>query len=61
MLRIFKPNVETRYIDNFIARLRKYFEDDISEPKHIISVRSAGYMFQIEKNNLSNVVTINIF
>jgi DNA-binding response OmpR family regulator len=40
------PEVETRTVDNFIARLRKYFEDDPSNPKYIISVRSAGYMFQ---------------
>jgi DNA-binding response OmpR family regulator len=40
------PEVETRTVDNFIARLRKHFEDDPSNPKYIISVRSAGYMFQ---------------
>ena len=40
------PDVETRTVDNFIVRLRKHFEDDPSNPKHIVSVRSAGYMFQ---------------
>jgi len=40
------PEIETRTVDNFIARLRKHFEDDPSNPKYIISVRSAGYMFQ---------------
>ena len=39
------PDIETRTIDNFIVRLRKHFEDDPSNPKYIISVRSAGYMF----------------
>ena len=39
------PEVETRTVDNFIVRLRKHFEDDPSNPKFIISVRSAGYMF----------------
>ena len=39
------PDVETRTVDNFIVRLRKYFEDDSSNPKYIVSVRSAGYMF----------------
>lgn len=41
------PDIETRTVDNFIARLRKHFEDDPSNPKYIISVRSAGYMFQV--------------
>lgn len=40
-------DVETRTVDNFIVRLRKHFEDDPSNPKFIVSVRSAGYMFQI--------------
>jgi len=42
------PEVETRTVDNFIVRLRKYFEDDPSNPKYILSVRSAGYIFQVE-------------
>lgn len=40
------PDVETRTVDNFIARLRKYFEDDPSNPIYIKSVRSAGYLFE---------------
>jgi DNA-binding response OmpR family regulator len=40
------PDVETRTIDNFMVRLRKYFENDPADPKFILSVRSAGYMFQ---------------
>jgi len=39
------PEVETRTVDNFIVKLRKYFEPDPANPVHIISVRSAGYMF----------------
>jgi DNA-binding response OmpR family regulator len=39
------PDVETRTVDNFIVRLRKYFEPDSSNPVYIISIRSAGYMF----------------
>lgn len=38
-------DVETRTIDNFIARLRKYFEPTPSRPIFIKSVRSAGYVF----------------
>jgi DNA-binding response OmpR family regulator len=37
--------VETRTVDNFIVRLRKYFETDPSHPVHIKSIRGAGYMF----------------
>ena len=37
--------VETRTVDNFIVRLRKYFESDPSQPVFIKSVRGAGYIF----------------
>jgi DNA-binding response OmpR family regulator len=40
------PDIETRTVDNFIARLRKYFEVDPSNPVYIKSVRSAGYVFE---------------
>ena len=39
------PEVETRTVDNFIVRLRKYFESDTSNPVFIKSIRGAGYMF----------------
>ena len=37
--------IETRTVDNFIVRLRKYFEPDPAKPVFIKSVRSAGYLF----------------
>ncbi|MCK5032130.1 MAG: response regulator transcription factor [Calditrichia bacterium] len=37
--------IETRTVDNFIARLRKYFELDPDKPIYIKSVRGAGYIF----------------
>lgn len=37
----------TRTIDNHIANLRKKIEDDIADPKIIISVRGAGYKFDV--------------
>lgn len=37
--------IETRTVDNFIARLRKYFEPNPAHPIFIKSVRSAGYVF----------------
>ena len=42
------PDVETRTVDNFISRLRKYFEPDPNNPVYIKSVRSAGYTFNKE-------------
>jgi two-component system, OmpR family, alkaline phosphatase synthesis response regulator PhoP len=35
----------SRTVDNFIVRLRKYFEERPGEPKHIHSVRGMGYKF----------------
>jgi len=42
------PDLETRTVDNFISRLRKYFEQDPNNPVFIKSVRSAGYTFNKE-------------
>ena len=39
------PEIETRTVDIFISRLRKYFEADPSHPIYIKSVRGAGYIF----------------
>lgn len=36
----------TRTVDNYILDLRKKFEKDPTEPKHIISIRGAGYKFK---------------
>ena len=40
------PDIETRTVDIFIARLRKYFEYDPGNPVYIKSIRSAGYIFE---------------
>jgi DNA-binding response OmpR family regulator len=37
--------LETRTVDNFIMRLRRYFEPNPKKPKHILSVRGVGYRF----------------
>ena len=37
----------TRTIDNFIARLRKRFEQTPEQPVHFLTVRSAGYRFVV--------------
>ena len=38
-------DTDTRAIDNFIVRLRKYLEDEPSKPKHLLTVRGVGYRF----------------
>jgi DNA-binding response OmpR family regulator len=38
-------DTDTRAIDNFIVRLRRYVEDNPAEPKHLLTVRSVGYRF----------------
>ena len=41
-----QPFIETtRTIDNFVMRLRKYFEQDPTNPRHFLSVRGVGYRF----------------
>jgi DNA-binding response OmpR family regulator len=38
-------DTDTRAIDNFIVRLRRYIEDDPAQPRHLITVRGVGYRF----------------
>jgi DNA-binding response OmpR family regulator len=38
-------DTDTRAIDNFIVRLRKYIEDDPTKPVHLLTVRGVGYRF----------------
>jgi DNA-binding response OmpR family regulator len=38
-------DTDTRAVDNFIVRLRRYIEDDPSEPRHLLTVRGIGYRF----------------
>jgi DNA-binding response OmpR family regulator len=40
-----KEDTDTRAIDNFIVRLRRYIEDDPTKPKHLLTVRGLGYQF----------------
>ena len=40
-----REDTDTRAIDNFIVRLRRYLEDDPVKPKHLITVRGVGYRF----------------
>jgi two-component system, OmpR family, alkaline phosphatase synthesis response regulator PhoP len=38
-------DTDTRAIDNFIVRLRRYIEDDPARPRHLLTVRGVGYRF----------------
>jgi DNA-binding response OmpR family regulator len=38
-------DTDTRAIDNFIVRLRRYIERDPSKPVHLLTVRGVGYEF----------------
>jgi DNA-binding response OmpR family regulator len=38
-------DTDTRAIDNFIVRLRRYIEDDPANPQHLTTVRGIGYRF----------------
>jgi len=40
-----RDDTETRAIDNFIVRLRRYIEDDPAKPRHLQTVRGVGYRF----------------
>jgi len=41
-------DTDTRAIDNFIVRLRRYIEDDPGHPRHLVTVRGVGYRFIAE-------------
>jgi DNA-binding response OmpR family regulator len=40
-----KEDTDTRAIDNFMVRLRRYIEDNPTRPKHLLTVRGVGYRF----------------
>lgn len=40
-----RPDTNTRVVDSFVARLRRYVERDPARPAHILSVRGHGYKF----------------
>ena len=41
----YTSDTETRTLDNFIVRLRRYFEPDPAKPVHFQTVRGVGYRF----------------
>ena len=40
-----RDDTDTRAIDNFIVRLRRYIEDDATRPRYLQTVRGIGYRF----------------
>ncbi|HEX4038764.1 MAG TPA: response regulator transcription factor [Acidobacteriaceae bacterium] len=40
-----REDTDTRAIDNFIVRLRRYIEDDPAAPRYLQTVRGVGYRF----------------
>ena len=40
-----REDTDTRAIDNFIVRLRRYIETEPARPQHLLTVRGVGYRF----------------
>ena len=45
-----REDTDTRPIDNFIVRLRRYIEENPTSPRHLITVRGVGYQFVAAPN-----------
>ena len=45
-------DTDTRAIDNFVVRLRRYIEDDPGHPRHLLTVRGVGYRFVAQPKDL---------
>lgn len=41
-------DLDTRAIDNFIVRLRRYIEPDPAKPRYLVTVRGLGYKFLLQ-------------
>ena len=39
-------DTDTRAIDNFIVRLRRYIEPEPAKPVHLLTIRGVGYQFE---------------
>jgi DNA-binding response OmpR family regulator len=46
-----REDTDTRAIDNFVVRLRKYVEEIPSKPRHLLTVRGLGYRFVAEPHD----------
>ena len=43
-----RHDTDTRTVDNFMARLRRYIEEKPARPRHLLTVRGVGYRFVAE-------------
>ena len=43
-----REDTDTRAIDNFVVRLRRYLEPEPGKPRYLITVRGVGYRFERE-------------
>jgi two-component system, OmpR family, alkaline phosphatase synthesis response regulator PhoP len=43
-----REDTDTRAIDNFVVRLRRYLEENPSRPRHLVTVRGVGYKFEVD-------------
>jgi DNA-binding response OmpR family regulator len=43
-----REDTDTRAIDNFVVRLRRYIENEPAHPKHLLTVRGVGYRFNAQ-------------
>ncbi len=50
----YSQDITTRTVDNFIVRFRKYFEENPKRPIHFRSVRSIGYIFNVDPGKNSS-------
>jgi DNA-binding response OmpR family regulator len=41
-------DTDTRAIDNFVVRLRRYIETEPARPRHLLTVRGVGYRFNAQ-------------
>lgn len=43
-----REDTDTRTVDNFIVRLRRYLEPEPSKPRHLLTVRGVGYRLVLD-------------
>ena len=46
----YDAKMETRTVDVFVSKLRKYIEENPAKPKHLLSVRGVGYAYVTDAN-----------
>ena len=46
-----REDTDTRAIDNFIVRLRRFLNEHPSQPRHVLTVRGIGYKFIAEPDD----------